>query len=124
MSKSVRVTDYSYDQLNELKSAGLESLTNALSVAIEDLHRRVIREAERPKGDAMQVYTDFQWNRGMNTTDREALLRSAKREGKQAWFSSDGSVALATHEEIVDYAERTGDDDWTEDSDGAYIGLN
>jgi len=50
MTKSVRITKRSYEQANELKDAGWQSLTNVVSVAIDRMHR-----AERPKEAEMEV---------------------------------------------------------------------
>ena len=49
MSKTVRVTNRTYEQLDALKADGFDSLTNALSIAVDRLYR-----AERPKERAME----------------------------------------------------------------------
>ena len=49
MSKSVRIPDRSYEQADELRQQGYESLTNVMAVAIDRLY-----QAERPKERVME----------------------------------------------------------------------
>jgi len=96
MSRSIRATDKTYNQLNELKANGYESLTNALSVAVDRLYR-----AEGPKGEVMTIYisqdADY-W--GANPTGQElsTLVQHVETIG-QEWTGRPIEVEIVQNEE-------------------------
>jgi len=105
MSKSVRVSDYTYRQLTELRENGLESLTNTLSVAVDRFYR-----AEMPKEETMY--------RGNDCSDEfETARRRVESEPRLEQYASlilddwdEGAehwqwVATASIDEIVEWAE-------------------
>ena len=63
MSKSIRIADRSYEQVMELKSAGYESITNTVAVAVDRLHREERMTttvfARGSKWGSSQLYADW-----------------------------------------------------------------
>jgi hypothetical protein len=48
------------------------------------------------------------------TADWDDIFQIAAENNCQVWKAPDGSVAIASYDGMDAYAERTGDDDWTE----------
>ena len=92
MSKSVRIPQRSYEQADELRATGYESLTNVMAVAIDRLY-----QAERPKETTM--YTTDDW------LDAKA---EAARRGKPIWRHADGTYAVADADEFADHLDPDG----------------
>jgi len=73
--------------------------------------------------EGVTIFTDWHWNHETTLEERERILQEAMDADKRVWLHADGSMAIADEVDMANYAERTGDDDWTDHTGTAFVGL-